>query len=341
MQLRLLNHWDNLNGIDRARLRRPTRSGNGTSCPATISPRYADYARANASIGINGAVINNVNAERAHPVAGVPARRSPRSPTSGARTASACICRPTSPRPIRLGGLKTADPLDPGGRRLVEGEGRRDLQADSRLRRLPRQGELRRAAGPEGLRPHPRRRRQRAGRRAWRRTAATSSGARSSTTRTSIRIAPKRAYIEFTKLDGQFRPNVLVQVKNGAIDFMPREPFHPLFGALKQDAGPRRDSGHAGVSRPGQAPRLSRHDVEGVSRRGHLREGQGLDRRQGRSRARCIPYRVTGMVSVLNPGLDTQLVRPSLLAVELVRVRPARVEPGARRAARSPTSGRA
>jgi len=44
----------------------------------------------------------------------------------------------------------------------------------------------------------------------------------------------KRAYIEFMKLDGQFKPNVLVQVKNGPIDFQPREPFHPLFGAMKQ-----------------------------------------------------------------------------------------------------------
>ena len=44
----------------------------------------------------------------------------------------------------------------------------------------------------------------------------------------------KRAYIEFTALDGKFKPNVLVQVKNGAIDFMPREPFHPLFGALEK-----------------------------------------------------------------------------------------------------------
>src|SRR5213075_250336 len=42
----------------------------------------------------------------------------------------------------------------------------------------------------------------------------------------------KRAYIEFTALDGKFRPTVMVQVKNGPIDFQPREPFHPLFGAM-------------------------------------------------------------------------------------------------------------
>src|SRR5207302_2748897 len=44
----------------------------------------------------------------------------------------------------------------------------------------------------------------------------------------------KRAYLEFTPLDGKFRPNVLVQAKNGPIDFQPREPFHPLFGAMQQ-----------------------------------------------------------------------------------------------------------
>src|SRR5204862_6075105 len=42
----------------------------------------------------------------------------------------------------------------------------------------------------------------------------------------------KQAYTEFTPLDGSFRPNVLLQIKNGPIDFQPREPFHPLFGAM-------------------------------------------------------------------------------------------------------------
>jgi alpha-glucuronidase len=42
----------------------------------------------------------------------------------------------------------------------------------------------------------------------------------------------KQAYTEFTPLDGKFRDNVLVQVKNGPVDFQPREPFHPLFGAM-------------------------------------------------------------------------------------------------------------
>ena len=104
VQLRMLNHWDNLNGtIERGYAGR--RCGSGTICPATISPRYADYARANASIGINGAVINNVNADGANPLlAGVPAEGRGAGRRSGGRTACACICRPTSPRRSRSAG---------------------------------------------------------------------------------------------------------------------------------------------------------------------------------------------------------------------------------------------
>ncbi len=62
VQLRLLNHWDNLDGtIERGYAGRSL--WQWSDLPGTISPRYADYARANASIGINGAVINNVNAD--------------------------------------------------------------------------------------------------------------------------------------------------------------------------------------------------------------------------------------------------------------------------------------
>ena len=117
-------------------------------------------------------------------------RRSPRSPRCGGPTACACICPPNFAAPVRLGGLATADPLDKGVVALVEGQGGGDLQADSRLRRLSRQGQLRGPARAEGLRPH----RTPKAPTCWptrsRRTAATSSGARSSTTRTSIRIAP-------------------------------------------------------------------------------------------------------------------------------------------------------
>ena len=164
VQLRLLNHWDNLDGtIERGYAGRSLWQWN--ELPGTISPRYADYARANASIGINGAVINNVNADVRI-----------LSPEYLAKVAAlADVVAPVRRAHVSLGELRGADAAGrsddrrsarPGRRRVVEGEGRRDLHADSGLRRLPRQGELRRAARPEGLRPHARRRRQRAGRRA-------------------------------------------------------------------------------------------------------------------------------------------------------------------------------
>ena len=65
-----------------------------------------------------------------------------------------------------------------------------------------------------------------------------------------------QAYSEFVPLDGKFRSNVLVQLKNGPIDFQPREPFHPAFGAMPQDAAhagsgksPRSISGSLRISR--------------------------------------------------------------------------------------------
>ena len=67
-----------------------------------------------------------------------------------------------------------------------------------------------------------------------RRMAETLSGGRLFMTKMSIPTAIKRAYIEFMALEGKFRPNVIIQVKNGPLDFMPREPFHPLFGGMKQ-----------------------------------------------------------------------------------------------------------
>ena len=154
----------------RARLCRPS-LWDWQKLPDYSDPRYTDYARANASIGINGAVLNNVNANADILTPDI----------SRKVAALADVFRPYGIKvylsarfsaPIEIGGLKTADPLDPRGRRLVEGQGRRDLSRDPRFRRLPGQGQFRRPAGPAGLRPHPCRRRQHAGRcarAAWRR----------------------------------------------------------------------------------------------------------------------------------------------------------------------------
>ena len=98
MQLRMLNHWDNMDGtIERGYAGRSLWQWN--ELPDTLDPRYVDYARANASIGINGTVINSVNANVLVLTPDYLAQgRRARHPLA-ARTACACISRPTSPRP--------------------------------------------------------------------------------------------------------------------------------------------------------------------------------------------------------------------------------------------------
>ena len=80
----------------------------------------------------------------------------------------------------------------------------------------------------------------------------------------------KQAYTEFVPLDGKFRDNVLVQVKNGAIDFQPREPFHPLFGAMPEDAADDGVPDHQGISRLRHAPGLPGAAVRGSAEGRHL-----------------------------------------------------------------------
>ena len=114
----------------------------------------------------------------------------------------------------------------------------------------------------------------------------------------------KRAYIEFTRLDGQFRPNVVVQVKNGPVDFQPREPFHPLFGGMKQTPV------IAEIQATQEYP--ARRNISSISARcGRSFWTRTLTRRAAvRPWPKCwrekfIPSHLTGMVSVTNPGLDT------------------------------------
>ena len=150
LERRLLNHWDNLDGsIERGY------AGRSLWWPDRDDQRVRDYARANASIGINGTVINSVNAnpqsltapllEKAAAIArDAPALRHPR--LSGRQLRRAQDARqPGDRRPAR-----------PGGRAVVAREGGRDLRAHSRLRRLRRQGQQRRPARAAGLRPHAR-----------------------------------------------------------------------------------------------------------------------------------------------------------------------------------------
>ena len=300
VQLRLMNHWDNLNGtIERGYAGRSLWQWN--DLPDKLSPRYADYARANASIGINGAVINNVNAdvriltpEYLRKVA-----------------ALANVWRPYGVRmylsinfasPVRLGGLATADPLDQS---VVEWW---KAKADEIYGLIPDFGGFLVKANSEGQ-PGPK---------TYGRTHAEGANLLADA------LAPhggnviwrafvydedidpdraKRAYIEFTRLDGQFRPNALIQVKNGPIDFQPREPFHPLFGGMKQS--PAMAEIQATQEYLGQA----RHLVYLGTMWEEFLRSDTYAKGEGSTVAKVIeggvyPFRATGMASVTNPGLD-------------------------------------
>ncbi|WP_302329805.1 alpha-glucuronidase family glycosyl hydrolase [Xanthomonas sacchari] len=229
IRLRVLDHWDDLDGhVERGYAGRSL--WDWQSLPEWRDPRYTDYARANASLGINGTVLNNVNANALS-----------LAPDYLEKAAAlADVFRPYGIRvylsarfsaPIELGGLKTADPRDPAVQRWW-----RD-KADEIYARIPDFGGFLVKANSEGqpgpqdygrshadganlladaLAPH-------GGVVMWRAFVYAHEVPADRAT---------QAYTEFVGLDGAFRPNVIVQVKNGPIDFQPREPFHPLFGAL-------------------------------------------------------------------------------------------------------------
>lgn len=229
LKLRVLNHWDNMN-------RHVERGYAGQSIwdwqklPGYKDPRYTDYARANASIGINGTVLNNVNANADILTA----------PYLQKVKALAEVFRPYGIRvyltarfsaPIEIGGLKTADPLDPAVAAwwkakideiytVIPDFGGFLVKANSEGQPGPNDYKRTHADGAnmmaDALAPH-------GGVVMWRAFVYAAENAED---------RHKQAYTEFKPLDGTFRDNVLVQVKNGAIDFQPREPFHPLFGAM-------------------------------------------------------------------------------------------------------------
>ncbi len=222
---RLLNHWDNLDGtIERGY------AGGSLWWPDRVDRRLVDYARANASIGINGTVINSVNAN-------------PQSLTAPLLEKAAAIARIFRPYGIRvylaanfaapkmLGSLTTDDPLDPAVARwwrekadeiytLIPDFGGFVVKANSEGQPGPQDYGRTHADGAnvlaDAVAPH-------AGIVMWRAFVY------------DEKVDPdrvKRAYMEFVPLDGRFRENVFAQVKNGPLDFQPREPFHPLFGAM-------------------------------------------------------------------------------------------------------------
>ncbi len=325
VQLRLLNHWDNMDGsIERGYAGRSL--WQWSDLPGKVDPRYTDYARANASVGINGSVINSVNANALI-----------LTPEYLAKVAAiADVWRPYGLRmhlaanvaaPLRVGGLTTADPLDRGVAdwwkakveeiyRLIPDFGGFTVKANSEGQPGPKDYGRSHAEGAnvlaDALAPH-------GGQVIWRAFVYDED------------VDPdraKRAYLEFTRLDGLFRPNVLVQVKNGAIDFQPREPFHPLFGALTKTPVAAEIQATQEYPGTGPAPGVSRPDVGRVPERRHLREGYGLHGGQGHPGGRAAVSRDGNGVGG-QPRTRPQLVRPSLLAVELVRLRTPGVEPGA------------
>ncbi len=301
LQLRLMNHWDNPDGtIERGYAGRSLWQWN--DLPGKLSPRYTDYARACASLGINGAVINNVNAD-------------PRMLAPGTLrkvAALADVWRPYGVRmylcanfaaPVRVGGLATADPLDKGVADwwkakadeiygLIPDFGGFLVKANSEGQPGPKTYGRSHADGAnvlaDALAPHK-------GNVMWRAFVYDQD------------VDPdraKRAYIEFTRLDGQFRPNVVVQVKNGPVDFQPREPFHPLFGGMKQT------SVIAEIQATQEYTGQAKHLVYLGTMWTEFLDSDTYAKGGGSTVAKVLageiyPGHLTGMVSVTNPGLDT------------------------------------
>ncbi len=227
-KLRMANHWDNLDrSVERGYAGRSL--WEWSTLPEYAHPRYTDFARISASVGINGVAINNVNAD--------------------ARFISdqfiekigvlANIFRPYGVKvylainyssPITLGGLKTADPLNP---EVIAWWQKKTKDIYSRI---PDFGGFLVKADSEGQ-PGPK---------TYGRNHAEGANMLAEVVKPFGGIVIWRAFVygekqadrmreaydEFVPLDGKFLDNVVLQIKNGPLDFMPREPFSPLFGAL-------------------------------------------------------------------------------------------------------------
>ena len=229
IQKRLLNHWDNLNGsVERGYAGKSI--WNWKELPDTIDSRYKDYARANASIGINGTSVNNVNSQ-AEILTGEYISKA---------KAVAKILRPYGIQiyfsikftsPMEIGGLSTSDPLAPDVRRWWK------KKVEEIYRQIPDFGGFLVKAYSEGQ-PGPQ---------IYGRTHADGANMLAEALSPHEGIVMWRSfvydlsidsdrtkcgYLEFIPLDGKFAPNVLIQTKNGPVDFQPREPFNSIFGSM-------------------------------------------------------------------------------------------------------------
>ena len=228
IKLRILDHWDNLNGSV-GRGYAGCSIWNWHTLPAFIKQRYIDYASANASIGINGAVLNNVNAD--------PLILTHRYLLKVAALAD--VFRPYGIRvyvsanfdaPLKLGGLNTADPFNPKVQDWWKNKAKEIYSL------IPDFGGFLVKANSEGE-PGPQ---------DYGRTQADGANLLANALKPFNGIVMWRAFIysynaqdrakeacdQFKPLDGKFADNVLLQIKNGPLDFQPREPFSPLFGTM-------------------------------------------------------------------------------------------------------------
>ena len=232
---RILNHWDNVDGsIERGYAGKSIfwRKGDDaltvTQADKTL---WQEYARANASIGLNGSALNNVNASQLMLTNNYLQRVK----------AIADVLRPYGIKtylsvkfssPALIGGLKTSDPLNPEVAKwwkekakeiygLIPDFGGFLVKANSEGQPGPQDFGRTHADGAnmlaDAVKPF-------GGIVMWRAFVYSASN----------EDRASQAYHEFMPLDGQFRDNVIIQVKNGPVDFQPREPFSPLFGAMKK-----------------------------------------------------------------------------------------------------------
>ena len=241
--LRILNHWDNLDGsIERGYAGKSIfkweeiklgKNGKGGSISKSLHDRLITYARANASLGINGSVLNNVNA-------------SPKMMTAeyiNKVKVIANILRPYGIRvylsinfasPMALGYTKTADPLDKKVQQwwkkkakeiyaIIPDFGGFLVKANSEGQPGPGDYHRTHADGAnmlaDAVKPY-------GGIIMWR------SFVYGANHKGEDRV--KQAVSEFKGMDGKFRDNVILQSKNGPLDFQPREPYAPIFDNIKQ-----------------------------------------------------------------------------------------------------------